>query len=129
MNGRPRQAASGIVYATDHVLTADHVLEREDDLTVVTHDGRTLAAQFVGRDSASDLAVLRVPNLQLEALATAQQPGPRGAFCAGGGTAWGRGDGKPGDCECGGRAVAHQARRGAGAVHPNRCHTLPWFFG
>lgn len=60
VNGRQRQPASGIIYAPDPVLTADHVLEREEDLTIQTHDGRTLPAQFVGRDLATDLAVLRV---------------------------------------------------------------------
>jgi S1-C subfamily serine protease len=63
VNGRQRQPASGIVYAQDLVLTADHVLEREEDLTIQTHDGRTLSAQFVGRDLATDLAVLRVADL------------------------------------------------------------------
>jgi S1-C subfamily serine protease len=63
VNGRQRQPASGIIYAPDLVLTADHVLEREEDLTVQTHDERTLPAQFVGRDLATDLAVLRVANL------------------------------------------------------------------
>lgn len=63
VNGRQRQPASGIIYAPDLVLTADHVLEREEDLTIQAHDGRTLSAQFVGRDLATDLAVLRVANL------------------------------------------------------------------
>jgi S1-C subfamily serine protease len=63
VNGRQRQPASGIVYAADLVLTADHVLEREEDLTIETDDGRSLAAQFVGRDPASDLALLRVTGL------------------------------------------------------------------
>src|SRR6266550_8231892 len=66
VNGRPRQPASGVVYGQDLVLTADHVLEREEDLTIQTHDKRTLAAQFVGRDLATDLAVLRVADLGLE---------------------------------------------------------------
>src|SRR5713101_3132333 len=66
VNGRPRQPASGIVYAQNLVLTADHVLEREEDLTIQTHDKRTLAAQFVGRDLATDLAVLRIADLGLE---------------------------------------------------------------
>jgi S1-C subfamily serine protease len=65
VNGRPRQPASGIVYAENLVLTADHVLEREEDLTIHTHDKRTLTAQFVGRDLATDLAVLRVADLGL----------------------------------------------------------------
>jgi len=63
VNGRPWRPGSGIVYAQDLVLTADHVLEREEDLTVVTHDERILPAQFAGRDLATDLAVLRVANL------------------------------------------------------------------
>lgn len=63
VEGRPRQAASGIVYAEGLVLTADHVLEREDDIKVQTHDGQVLTAQFAGRDPATDLAVLRVAGL------------------------------------------------------------------
>ncbi len=63
VNGRDGQGASGIVYAEDIVLTADHVLERENDITIETADARTLSAQFVGRDRTTDLAVLRVPNL------------------------------------------------------------------
>jgi len=63
VNGRPWRPGSGIVYAQDLVLTADHVLEREEDLTIVTHDERTLPAQFAGRDLATDLAVLRVADL------------------------------------------------------------------
>ncbi|GAC1406196.1 MAG: trypsin-like peptidase domain-containing protein [Ktedonobacteraceae bacterium] len=63
VSGRQRQPASGIIYARDFIITADHVLEREEDITIQTHDKRTLPAQFVGRDLASDLAVLRVNDL------------------------------------------------------------------
>jgi S1-C subfamily serine protease len=66
VNGRRRQPGSGIVYAPDLVLTADHVLEREEDITVQTHDKRTLPAQFVGRDLGTDLAILRVPGLNVD---------------------------------------------------------------
>jgi S1-C subfamily serine protease len=65
VNGRQRQPASGLIYGSDLVLTADHVLEREEDLTIQTHDKRTLPAQFVGRDLGTDLALLRVANLDL----------------------------------------------------------------
>ncbi len=65
VNGRQRQPASGLIYGPDLVLTADHVLEREEDLTIQTHDNRTLPAQFVGRDLGTDLALLRVANLGL----------------------------------------------------------------
>ena len=66
VNGRQHQPASGLVYANDLVLTADHVLEREENITVQTYDARTLSAQFVGRDLTSDLAVLRIKELKVE---------------------------------------------------------------
>src|SRR5215813_1887988 len=65
VNGRQRQAASGIVYGPNRIVTADHVLEREEELTIQTHDGRTLPAQFIGRDPATDLALLQVEELGL----------------------------------------------------------------
>ena len=74
VNGRQGRPGSGIIYAQDLVLTADHVLEREEDLSIVTHDGRTLPAQFAGRDLATDLAVLRVANLGITpAVASTEQ--------------------------------------------------------
>ena len=73
VNGRQGRPGSGIVYAQDLVLTADHVLEREEDLTIVTHDGRTLPAQFAGRDLATDLAVLRVANLGIAPAVTSTE--------------------------------------------------------
>jgi len=74
VSGRQGRPASGVVYAQDLVLTADHVLEREEDLSIQTHDNRTLPAQFAGRDLATDLAVLRVANLGLQAAAAASEP-------------------------------------------------------
>ena len=65
VNGRQGRPASGVVYAQDLVVTADHVLEREDNLTIETHDKRTLPAKFVGRDRTTDLALLKVANLEL----------------------------------------------------------------
>ena len=74
VNGRPRQPGSGIVYAADHVLTADHVLEREGEITIETHDGRLLPAEIAGRDRASDLALLKVPGLGLTPPPLAERP-------------------------------------------------------
>ncbi|MDQ3911039.1 MAG: S1C family serine protease [Actinomycetota bacterium] len=66
VNGRRRYPSSGIVHAEDRVLTSSHALERDEDIKVETHDGRTLDARLVGRDAASDLAVLEVESLGLK---------------------------------------------------------------
>ena len=72
VNGRRRRSASGVVYAPSMVLTASHVLEREEDLTVGTHDGRTLPARFVGRDPSTDLAGLQVEGLNADVATPAE---------------------------------------------------------
>jgi len=66
VNGRRRRSGSGVVLGQNKVLTASHVLEREEDLSVETADGRTLPARFAGRDHATDLAVLDVDGLDVE---------------------------------------------------------------
>ena len=66
VNGRRRRSGSGVVFAQNKVLTASHVLEREEDLSVETADGRTLTARFAGRDPSTDLAVLNVEGLDIE---------------------------------------------------------------
>src|SRR5438067_10560492 len=59
VKGRARQPASGVVYGKGLILTASHVLERDEDLTIEDAAGKSSSAQLVGRDLASDLAVLQ----------------------------------------------------------------------
>ena len=60
VNARRRMPASGIAFASDLVLTADHVVEQEDGITVLLPDGSQASAKLAGRDPGSDLAVLRL---------------------------------------------------------------------
>jgi S1-C subfamily serine protease len=60
VNARRRMPASGITYAADLILTADHVIEREEDITVTLDDGTEISARVAGRDAGSDLAVLKL---------------------------------------------------------------------
>jgi S1-C subfamily serine protease len=60
VNARRRMPASGIVFSVDFVLTAEHVLEKEEDITVVLPDGNEVHAKVAGRDAGSDLAVLKL---------------------------------------------------------------------
>ena len=61
VNGRGRLPASGVAWTADGaIVTADHVLERDDEITVGLPDGSDVAATLAGRDPGSDLAVLRI---------------------------------------------------------------------
>ena len=60
VEGRGRLAASGIVWSADGViLTAHHVLERDEQINVGLEDGQTVPATLVGRDPTTDLALVR----------------------------------------------------------------------
>lgn len=71
VHGR-RRPSSGLVYAPEMVLAASHSVEREEDITVGTHDGRALGARLVGRDPSTDLALLNVEGLAVEAARPAE---------------------------------------------------------
>jgi S1-C subfamily serine protease len=60
VNGRRRLPASGVVYMPGYVLTADHVVEQDEDIPVIFGDGTETSATTVGRDPGSDLALLKL---------------------------------------------------------------------
>jgi len=60
VDARRRIPASGIAWSEDLVLTAHHVVERDDDISVGLPDGSRVKAELVGRDPRHDLALLRV---------------------------------------------------------------------
>jgi S1-C subfamily serine protease len=64
---------SGWIGAPGIVVTNAHVVAGEDDTTVSTQDGATLAATLVHYDPENDLALLRVET-ELSALPLAPQP-------------------------------------------------------
>ncbi len=65
VNGRHRMPASGIAYAADLVLTADHVVERDEDVTVQLVEGEAIPVTIAGRDPGNDLALLRLEKAAL----------------------------------------------------------------
>lgn len=61
VKARRRIPATGIAWTADgSILTASHVVERDEDIKVVLPDGKEVAATLAGRDQGSDLAVLKV---------------------------------------------------------------------
>jgi S1-C subfamily serine protease len=59
---RPHRPSSGIAIGGPLVLTADHTVERDRDITVTIGE-RHYEAVLAGRDPATDIAVLRVEDL------------------------------------------------------------------
>jgi S1-C subfamily serine protease len=60
LEARRRMPASGILWSSDGlIVTAHHVVEREENIVVGLPDGKTAKAGLVGRDPTTDLALLR----------------------------------------------------------------------
>ena len=60
VEGRRRIPASGIVWSADGVIvTANHVVRRDDKIKIGLADGQAVNASVAGRDPSTDLAVLR----------------------------------------------------------------------
>ena len=72
VEARRRLPATGFVWSGDGVIvTAHHVIEQEEGISVRLPDGEASEADLVGRDPSTDLAVLRVRGVSLPAPAWA----------------------------------------------------------
>jgi S1-C subfamily serine protease len=72
VNARRRIPATGIAYAADLILTANHVVEREEGIIVTLSDGTEVPAMVAGRDHGTDLALLRLERPLANPAETAQ---------------------------------------------------------
>ena len=60
VQARRRQSATGIVWSADGlIVTAHHVVEREEGIRIGLPDGSQTTAALVGRDPTTDIAVLK----------------------------------------------------------------------
>ncbi len=59
VNARQRIHSSGVIWRQSVVVTAAHTIKRDEEITIIVADGRNLPATLAGRDSGTDLAVLR----------------------------------------------------------------------
>ncbi|MBC5800947.1 MAG: serine protease [Candidatus Eremiobacteraeota bacterium] len=72
VDAHPRRDASGIAWDEHHLVTVEHAIEREEEIEILL-DGATKAnATLVGRDSATDVALLHTQ----ATLAPAQRADP-----------------------------------------------------
>jgi Do/DeqQ family serine protease len=61
---------SGVIVDADrgYVLTNNHVIAGADDISVTLSDGRNFEAEVIGTDPDTDLAMIRIPAEELQAL-------------------------------------------------------------
>jgi S1-C subfamily serine protease len=61
VEGRRRMGATGIVWSDDGVImTANHVVRYDENVTVGLSEGNSVQATLIGRDPTTDLALLQV---------------------------------------------------------------------
>ncbi|HYO88172.1 MAG TPA: trypsin-like peptidase domain-containing protein [Candidatus Limnocylindrales bacterium] len=73
IQARRRQSATGIVWSADGlIVTAHHVVEREEGIRIGLPDGSQTTAVLVGRDPTTDIAVLRAESSGLTPAAWAE---------------------------------------------------------
>jgi S1-C subfamily serine protease len=60
IKARRHYASSGVLWDSGAVVTADHTVQRDEDIAITLADGKSASATLVGRDSGTDLAVLRI---------------------------------------------------------------------
>lgn len=59
VHGRPRLPSTGVQWRAGLIVTANHTVEPDREVTLTAPDGRTLSARVAGRDPGLDIAVLR----------------------------------------------------------------------
>jgi len=59
VHGRPRLPSTGVLWHAGLVVTANHTVEHDRDVTLTGPDGRSFSASVAGRDPGLDIAVLR----------------------------------------------------------------------
>lgn len=66
IDARPRAATSGVVWREGGVIVStNHTIRRDDDITVALEGGQIAAAKLVGRDAGTDLAVLKIDDEEI----------------------------------------------------------------
>jgi serine protease Do len=60
VHARPRFSSSGVFWRPGAIVTAEHTVRREEEITVTLSDGTTVPAALAGTDPGTDLAVLKI---------------------------------------------------------------------
>ena len=78
VHARPRFSSAGVIWRQGIIVTAEHTIRREEEITVTLPDGTSGPAALAGSDAGTDLAVLKLAEPEGEAATastTAVRPG------------------------------------------------------
>src|SRR3954449_13143835 len=76
VHARPRFSSSGVIWRPGVIVSAEHTIRREEEITVTTPDGKNVAATLAGTDPGTDLAVLKIDAPSFAPARTAPAPTP-----------------------------------------------------
>lgn len=77
INGRRRSHSSGVHWRQGIIVTAEHSIRRDEEITVTLAGGKSAGASLLGRDPGTDLALLKVEDPGIPTAAIAAGGGPR----------------------------------------------------
>jgi S1-C subfamily serine protease len=60
VHARPRFSSSGVIWRPGVIVTAEHTIRREEEITVTLPDGANRPVTLAGSDAGTDLAVLKL---------------------------------------------------------------------
>ena len=76
VHARPRFSSSGVFWRPGVIVTAQHTIRREEEITVTLPDGKNVPATLAGVDPGTDLAVLKVDSQSAPLAARSATPIP-----------------------------------------------------
>jgi S1-C subfamily serine protease len=76
VHARPRFSSSGVFWRPGVVVTAEHTIRREEEITVTLPDGTNVSATLAGADSGTDIAVLKIDGATQTPGVTTAAPAP-----------------------------------------------------
>src|SRR5215831_13346959 len=74
VHARPRFPSSGVIWRPGIIVTAEHTIRREEEITVTLPDGNEASATLAGSDAGTDIAVLKVDGASANPLPVAGNP-------------------------------------------------------
>jgi S1-C subfamily serine protease len=76
VHARPRFSSSGVFWRPGVIVTAEHTIRREEEITVTLPDGTTVPATLAGADAGTDIAVLKIDAATQTPGSTTAAPAP-----------------------------------------------------